>query len=480
MKAKNEILKAIEEKADKESQLRLQRNTIIMDILNRIGRYLSKDFIQIKEFDIDANFDNFCELFEYFVNLCDHNPEKRISVHLISIILLTIEELDQKYQNLINNIMKIVLSDNFLDDEKEMFNLMNQIIENDLKLCMNKEKYTYINNCLKLFGMNIINLLDTMIFIFPEDNNEQLLINTIKNLRERFPKLIISNSVDDSLKIKNADYINCLNQLLDIFFSDDDDEDLKTIVFEKNKFFMRNPTNDELMKHFNEDSPQRKEKKPKNHGNGQDTSKQIHNGNNAPKIQTTLSLESLDYNQLNPVELLLLNELLKTNEQIEKLKNDNMNSKIRIGILESDLKKIKIRSLYKGIIDIFAFIFEIDLNDYYYNKLNTIISKLDNSSYGEKVEDLKNFLLDIYSYLKNGNYLALNTEENAGPLDMIFSLLKKDRKKDYPTIKPILESLSFDETLKYALNNYYSLNDKSKLIKNIKFQLKDLQNKLNN
>ena len=157
-----------------------------------------------------------------------------------------------------------------------------------------------------------------------------------------------------------------------------------------------------------------------------------------------------------------------------------MNSKIRIGILESDLKKIKIRSLYKGIIDIFAFVYQINIEDYYYNKLCALISILDNFPYTKKVEELKNFLIDIYSFLKNGNYLAHNIEENVCPLDMIFSMLEKDSKKVYQKIKPILKKLSFDETLNYPLNNYYSLKDMSKLIKHIKFPLKELENMLIN
>ena len=82
--------------------------------------------------------------------------------------------------------------------------------------------------------------------------------------------------------------------------------------------------------------------------------------------------------------------------------------------------------------------------------------------------------MDIYSFLKGGNFLAHNIDEKASPLEMVFSLLKKENKKEYPEVKSLLKELSFDGALKYSLNNYYSLKDKEKLIQNIQFSLEKL------
>ena len=51
---------------------------------------------------MDTNKDNCYELFEYFFHLCDNKTEKRISLHLISKIILTTDNLNEIGQNLIN------------------------------------------------------------------------------------------------------------------------------------------------------------------------------------------------------------------------------------------------------------------------------------------------------------------------------------------------------------------------------------------
>ena len=53
------------------------------------------------------------------------------------------------------------------------------------------------------------------------------------------------------------------------------------------------------------------------------------------------------------------------------------------------------------------------LIDYYRNKLNSPIVSLDNYRYNKKAKDLKGFLMDIYSFLKGGNFLAYNIDEKA-------------------------------------------------------------------
>ena len=69
-----------------------------------------------------------------------------------------------------------------------------------------------------------------------------------------------------------------------------------------------------------------------------------------------------------------------------------MKFQMRIGNLESDLKKIKIRSIYKGIIDIFTSVCNKNLNDNYYNKLNTLLEVLNKYPKNKKINELCGYL----------------------------------------------------------------------------------------
>ena len=142
--------------------------------------------------------------------------------------------------------------------------------------------------------------------------------------------------------------------------------------------------------------------------------------------------------------------------------------------MDFDLKKIKIHSIYNGIIDIFASVYNIKTDDYY-NKLTAILKELNKYPENNKVKELKEFLLDIYSFIKIGNYVAHSSKENITPLNLIFSELKKDQNKDYSNLKGILEELSLNQTLLNAVNNYDSLKDKSKLLTSIQFDQNTLE-----
>ena len=61
--------------------------------------------------------------------------------------------------------------------------------------------------------MNIMTLFELMTYFFYDNINEDLLYFTINELKENYPKLIISDSITDLENIKNID-INYLNQLL--------------------------------------------------------------------------------------------------------------------------------------------------------------------------------------------------------------------------------------------------------------------------
>ena len=168
----------------------------------------------------------------------------------------------------------------------------------------------------------------------------------------------------------------------------------------------------------------------------------------------------------------------ETKTELEKVKKANMSMQVKISNLELDLKKIKIRSIFKGIIDIFASVFNIELNDYYYIKLEKILDTLGKYKKNEAINELSIFLQNIYYYLHKGNLLAHSIDENLTPLELIFQIVESDKKKCYPIVKQIFNNLSLNEPLKYAVNNYYSFKDQNRILKNIRFSLEDLEDEL--
>lgn len=478
MEQENSIFKTLNDKADKASLLLFHKNSYIMNLLNQIGSYLNKDFIKIKDFDMDANLSIYNELFDYYSSLCEEEPEKKIALHLISLILLNTDEINNNYQCLINTIMTIILTKNFLKNKKNVSDLMSQLLNQDLKLCLTKEQNTYIDLYKKLCRINIMELFELMAYFFSDNSKEELLNYSIRIFIIKCPKLIIDDSTYNSLNLKYNVFMDCLNQLLSLLFPD---VDMKILEFLNNKFIIRNPSIDELTKYIKKDSSKITKKEPKM----QEKSELLHSQTLYDQDQSEISWKNLNIYKKSPLERFLLkelkkinSELKKTNSKLEKLKQEMMNTKIRTSLLETDLKKIKISSLYKGIIDIFAYVYNININDFYYKKLNSLLNILDKFTNSQKIQELKDFLLDIYSYLKKGNYLAHNIEDNGNPLDLVFSLLKRGNKKEYPEIKTILVNLSVDATLKFVLNSFYSLKDKSKLIEHINFDLTTLNSML--
>ena len=171
-------------------------------------------------------------------------------------------------------------------------------------------------------------------------------------------------------------------------------------------------------------------------------------------------------------------ESAETKTELEKVKKANMSMQVKISNLELDLKKIKIRSIFKGIIDIFASVFNIELNDYYYIKLEKILDTLGKYKKNEAINELSIFLQNIYYYLHKGNLLAHSIDENLTPLELIFQIVESDKKKCYPIVKQIFNNLSLNEPLKYAVNNYYSFKEQNRTLKNIRFSLEDLEDEL--
>ena len=483
----NARLDFIKQKCEEECKLIQKKNNFILALLNEIGSYLDKDFIIINEFDLDANYNDFKELFDFFTTLCIKKPEKILALQLISCIILETNQLTENYMKLIEEIKKIVLIDNCLKKLDDRIKLMNKLMD-DVKLCLNREQNVLMMNYSKLFEMNIILLIEISIYLF-SDNINSLLNSIIRELKNAYPYLIVSDTYLSN--IENID-INCINQLLTLKFTPNDQ---KMLFFEDSKFLLKNISNEELNKYINEDFEVKKSKKSKKKKKENvNESQQNIQKENLSKTQVDFSPENLDYNKLTQTEKLLLDaikknsdklnkntdELNKTKEQLNKnteklnmtieelnknkdelnknkdelnkMKQNNMNLIFRIGILESELNQIKIRSLYKGIIDGFSFLYNINLNDNYYSKLKSLLSSLEKYDNNKIVNEFKDFLYDVYSYLERGNYLAHNVTDNkAAPLELVFSTIEKAQKKDYSIVKKILSKLSFDEYLKNKL-----------------------------
>ena len=356
---KKSILDYLDEQAEIKSLLRLNRNKFILSLLNEIGSYLSDDFIVIQEFDLDSNISNFKELFEFFISLCEKKPGKQIALQLISLIILNTENFGIAETTLVKDIMPIILSENFFNQKDNVTKLMNKLINQDLILCFDEKKNIFIKKIKKLFKINIFDILKIMVYFFSDNSKEELINYTLKNLKENYKNIIVTDSVFKPLNSPNLDYIHCLNQLLSLPFTD---KDMKIIEYKKTQFLMREPTQDELIAYINEDSSHKSKKSEKKENPKIASENNTIEQNPSNIQQQSLSWETLDYNQLSPITKFLFEEVKKNNEQqkkikeelqkikdqeekikceIKSLKQDMMNTKIRISFFETELKKIK-------------------------------------------------------------------------------------------------------------------------------------------
>ena len=492
-------LKLLEPKIKNESERLLKKNYFIMKLLNDIGCYLDKEFNTLKEFDMEAHFETLTELSNHFQILCEEKIEKRFPLHLIFILIVQIDDLDQHFENLINYIMQIFLSDNYCKIQKS---ILDKIMNDELKYCLKKERFSFVLNYSKKFVGDILILFDILCYCFNEEENDYYLLKyVLQDLKEKYPKVIIQDSILDSIKINNENYFVLLNQLLELNY--EEIYSTQILIYKDSKFQMREPSNEELDSYYkyvydSKDKKKKKKKKKKNNNNlltknsfeqneqkkefnvviDKDSSK-ISSNNQATK--DTIS-KDIDISKMSPMEMFLYNnlnevknELAITNNKLKKMDKNYSELKISVDSLKLELKKIKISSIYKGVIDIFCHVYSINLNNNYYNKLNDLLYVLENYKENNKIKELKQFLIDIYYYLQKGNVLAHSIEDNLTPIEMIFPLIEKDSKKNYLNTKAILQKLSFNKPLSQALNSCYSLKDKKKFIENINFSLKELE-----
>jgi hypothetical protein len=233
----------------------------------------------------------------------------------------------------------------------------------NFKPLLKDEMNKYLESYKKLFGMNIGIFFELIIYFLSDTTDEDLLHFTFKSLVEKYKKLIISEDILDSQEVKGAININSLNQLLLLKFSNEQE----IVAFEDKKFILRNPTLDELTAHIKVDFLKKIEKYSKGNLNKEknyqeeNSTKSNHNS-----IQLSSQKIDIDPSLLGPVERYLYDELTAVNQKLEimsqkleekdrkyerkfnDIKQENIRLKIQLNILDLDMKKIKLRSLYKG------------------------------------------------------------------------------------------------------------------------------------
>ena len=258
----NARLDLIKQKCEEECKSVLKRNTFALNLMNEIGKYLDKDFI---EFDINDNWSEFQQLFDYFSSLCKKKPEKILALNLISCMVLVTNEITEIYEKIIEDMKKIVFIDGFLNKMEDRIKLMNKLME-EVKLCFNAEQKMLLVNYSKLFEINIILLIEISIYLF-SDNINSLLNSIISQLKDAYPNLIVSDTYLSN--IENID-INCINHLLTLQFSPNG---VNMLFFKDSQFLLKNPTNGELAKYYNEEDfenkNQKKSKKTKKDNNNE-------------------------------------------------------------------------------------------------------------------------------------------------------------------------------------------------------------------
>ena len=144
-------LEYLDQKAEKESKMLLKKNKFILNVLNTLGQYLNPYYIIIKEFDIEVNLTSFMELMDSFCINCNNSKVKELSIRLISFLILQIIELNESYEKIINELMQIVLKENYLMDKQNVLKLY-KLTEKEFKKILKNEQNDLISNFNKLFS----------------------------------------------------------------------------------------------------------------------------------------------------------------------------------------------------------------------------------------------------------------------------------------------------------------------------------------
>ena len=347
MENTNSLLDLIDIGLEDEINALRKKNEFILKLMNEIGTALDENYQKIKGFDLEANLEDFIDLFKYFDSLCQKHPEKSIAIHFISIVILHVNNLDDNYEKLINDAKEIVIQENYLSSFAKRMKVMITLM-NDFKPLLLEEYNQYIENYKKLFGVDIAILFELFIYFLTGNSNEELFYFTFKSLKEKYKKLIISDSLFDSKEIKNSININHINQMLLLKFTGEQ----KIIVFENSHFLIRDANSDELEAYINGDL----EQKIKNYSNSLIQKQFYEEKNDSQNIKNSGNvlgeIPNLDPNLFNPVEKYLLDKLKELdkqvkelNKQVKEMKQVNFKLSFKLNLMDLYLKKIKMGSL---------------------------------------------------------------------------------------------------------------------------------------
>ena len=211
---------------------------------------------------MEIHFDILTELYNQFIPLYKEKMEKRNPLHLIFVIIVQIDDIDQHFENLINYIKQILLSDNYSKIQQLIFDkLMNE----ELKYCLDKERYSFVWNYSKKFVGDILILFDILSYCLTEEEKNYLIKRVLEDLKEKHKNVIIPDSLLYSIEIKKENYFKLLNQLLEL--NHEEIKSTKILTFKELKFEMKEASNEELQKYIQTDSISDKKNKKRKRKN---------------------------------------------------------------------------------------------------------------------------------------------------------------------------------------------------------------------
>ncbi len=521
MESKINISEKIEPNSSAEILTLDQRNDFILSIINELGFYFDKKFVKH-----NCLFDEYIQLkclFDYFSSYCGKKKKirKKLAINLIFCILVKINTLTKHYVNFINVLVNAITSENPFKKEDDF---LNKLLNSDLKLCLNQEQYEFIIQYRKSHSIDISLLFDFLIHLFEENNEKDLLSLICNDLKAKYPKLIKIDLNIDSIDIKKEEYLSYLNKLINLDF--ESMVDMMVLDFEDSEFKLRKASNDEADTYIREEPQAQKKRKSKRLSHETNSGKITpYSSNEKDNMYETNCSETsndssncgFDSNNFSPLQKFLYDEIKKTNQkfneanerwktteiklemvqkelELEKDKNERSNNEsinIKYGLqqqiavlnnkvkgLQLDMKTIKVRSVYKGIIDIFTKVFGLNLYDSYKVKIQKIFNSLESFPQNDKVSELEEFLSNILFYIYEGNDLAHLVKDGTLPLDLAFSVLEERGKLSYKYLKNIFINLSLNSPLKYADKYYFYQDDDDNFMKNIKFTIENLEDEL--
>lgn len=150
-----------------------RKNALILNLLNYIGINLDKNFTKLEKFNFNTDCDILSKLYTNFISRFEKNiirQKKKLALQLIFIIIIKLNDINENYENFINNIMQVIFLGNNLKNRDELVNKLIKLIKNDIKQCFTKDIYDFIYKYNKKLGMNLISLFNILIYFFKDNS----------------------------------------------------------------------------------------------------------------------------------------------------------------------------------------------------------------------------------------------------------------------------------------------------------------------